>query len=368
MLRAAGLKWRVLAYAAGATCSASAVATDVVVCRVGDGASALSSAATAVFLERRTGAGNTVTAIALPTTSSVPNQPITLSGSSSSEGALAVSEDGRYLTIGGYATSPGTASVSTSSTATINRVVARIDALGNVDTSSRFNTAFSGGNVRSAVSADGSAFWVGGNSGSTSGGVWYLLLGTTGGTQILSTPGNVRAVNIFAGQLFGDSASNPYGNVFSIGSGLPVTAGQIATSFAGMPASGASPYAFALFDRNPAVAGVDTLYVADDRSIGSGGGIQKWTFDGASWTLATTFTNGLSTGVRGLTAEAVGANIVLYATTAVNENNLVRLVDDGTASPLAVIIATAPANTAYRGVTLAWVAPVVDVIFVDGLE
>jgi hypothetical protein len=369
MLRGAGLKWRALAYAAGAIYSAFSMATDVVVCRVGSsGAAALTSAATEVFLERYAGPGNPILTIAMPTVSNGANQPITISGSSGTEGALAVSVDGRYLTFAGYATTPGTSSVSTTTTAMVNRVVARIDALGNVDTSSRFNTAFNAGNVRAAVSADGSAFWVGGASSVTSGGVWHLPLGTTGGTQVLSSPGNVRVVNIFSGQLYGDSASNPYGNVFSVGTGLPVTAGQLATSSPGMPASGASPYAFALFDRTPVVAGVDTLYVADDRIIASGGGIQKWTFDGTSWTLATTFTNGLTTGVRGLTAEAVGANIVLYATTAGNGNDLVRLVDDGDPSPLAAVIATAHVNTAYRGVALAWVAPVADVIFIDGLE
>jgi hypothetical protein len=94
--------------------------------------------------------------------------------------------------------------------------------------------------------------------------------------------------------------------------------------------------------------------------------MQKWTFDGVTWTLSTTFTNGLNAGVRGLTGEAVGANIVLYATT--TDNNLVRLVDDGSVSPLAAVIATAATNTAYRGVALAWVAAVTDVIFKDGFD
>ena len=41
---------------------------------------------------------------------------------------------------------------------------------------------------------------------------------------------------------------------------------QAATSLPGMPTVDASPYGFALLDRSQAVAGVDTLYVADDRS------------------------------------------------------------------------------------------------------
>ena len=51
----------------------------------------------------------------------------------------------------------------------------------------------------------------------------------------------------------------------------------------------------------------------DNRVIGSGGGIKKWTFYGTTWTLATTFTNCFSSGVVGLAGEAVGANTVLNA-------------------------------------------------------
>ncbi|HET7063005.1 MAG TPA: hypothetical protein VFI49_01930 [Rudaea sp.] len=344
-----------------------ATASDIVVVRVGvGGATALDSAASPVFLERYTGDGTNLGTIALPTAVSGANQPFVLSGTASSEGAIAVSADGNYLTLAGYAAAQGIAAISTTTSASVNRVVARIDALFNIDTSSRLNAAFNAANVRAAASADGNAFWVSGNAANTSGGVWYLPFGTTGGTQIVSTPNNARVVNIFSGQIYADSNSSTFANVFSIGSGLPVTAGQTVTSFPGMPASGASPFAFALFDRSPAVSGIDTLYVADDRSIASGGGIQKWLFDGVNWTLSTTFTNGLSVGVRGLAGEAVGANIVLYATTA--DNNLVRLVDDGSVSPLAAVIATAATNTAYRGVALAWVAPVTDVIFKDGFD
>src|SRR6266404_2416841 len=42
-------------------------------------------------------------------------------------------------------------------------------------------------------------------------------------------------------------------------------------------------------------------------------------------------------------------------------NNLVRLIDDGSPTPTAILLATAPTNTAYRGVSL---APL-DIIFRD---
>src|SRR6185436_4191692 len=120
-----------------------------------------------------------------------------------------------------------------------------------IDTSTRINGLISGTNVRSAVTNDGTQFWVGG----AANGVVYLLLGTTGGVAILNAPTNVRNVEIFGGQLYGTSGSGTFVNVFTVGTGLPITAGQTATSLPGMPvAAGPSPYSFVFFDRNPGVA------------------------------------------------------------------------------------------------------------------
>ena len=136
-----------------------------------------------------------------------------------------------------------------------------------------------------------------------------------------------------------------------------------------MPTSNASPYGFAFFDR-ASVKGIDTVYVADDRTPASGGGIQKWSWNGTTWSLAKTFTNGITTGVRGLAAEVVAGKVVVYATTTeATQNKLVKLVDDGSASP-AIIDAssTAAANTVYRGVAMAWVPPLLDDVFENDFE
>ena len=207
-------------------------------------------------------------------------QPFTMAGSATSEGGLALSSSGRYLTAAGYATPPGTASVASTTAATVFRSAARIDAAGNVDTSTSFSTAESGCNARGAVSVDGAGIWI---SGST--GVWYGLFGaaTQSGTTVLAAPSNVRWLAIFGGQLYGSSGSSGFTNVFTIGSGLPVTVNQTATPLPGLPTTGASPYGFVLFDLDAKVAGNDTLYLADDAA-----GLQKWTFDGSSWTLVGT--------------------------------------------------------------------------------
>jgi len=235
----------------------------------------------------------------------------------------------------------------------VNRVVARIDASGNVDTSTVFTTAFSGNNARSAVSVDGTRLWVGGASDGSTGGVWTLPFAHVGGTQILEPPDNVRRVVIAGGGLYGCSAGGGTASVFTVGSGLPVAVGQASTALPGTVVSGGSPFDFVLLDRDDSVPGLDTMYVADDRDPPAGG-IQKWTFDGTTWALAETFGGELPSGVRGLTAFATGPNVTLVGTTVeADQNNLVVVVDDGSASPTAKIVATAAKDTMFHGVALA---------------
>jgi hypothetical protein len=169
--------------------------------------------------------------------------------------------------------------------------------------------------------------------------VWAIAFGTATGTQILTTPNNSRVVNVFGGQLYGSSGSSPYTGVFTIGTGLPSTAGQAATLLPGVSAS--APYGFAMFDRNPAVTGIDTLYLAVDSSTG----VQRWDFDGTTWTSTTL----LATAVRGLAALVTGTTVTLLATQS-SPNKVIRLVDDGSGLLTPTDVVTAPANTAYRGI------------------
>ncbi|MGH3764912.1 MAG: hypothetical protein ACRDTX_07160 [Pseudonocardiaceae bacterium] len=248
--------------------AASFTPGNIVVTRVGTGASALSSAATAVFLDEYTPAGELVQSIPLPTANAGPNRRFTTSGSATSEGALALSPDGRYLTLGGYDADPGTSGVASTTTASVSRVVARVDGNGGVDTSTAITDAFSANNIRGAVTDNGGRFWMTG----ANGGVRLATLGSSGATtQINSTgPTNNRAVSIFGGQLYLSTGSGTTG-VYVVGSGLPTTGGQTPTLVAGAP----SPFAFTALDRDPGVPGVDTLYIADD-SASPGGGILKY--------------------------------------------------------------------------------------------
>jgi len=336
-----------------AICSAAAIAGPItagnlVVVQVGDGSAALSSAGTAGFLKEFTVAGTPVQSIALPTAASAGVNQLVYSGTATSEGFLTLSANGQYLTTAGYATNPGTATITTSTT--IGRVAGRVDLSGNVDTTTVLAATVDGsiGNPRSIVSNDGSQFWVG----SSAGGVRYTTYGSTGGsTQIASTPANMRVVNISGGQLYVSSASNPLFGVGTVGTGLPTTSGQTVTLLPGFPtAAGPSNYDYVFADAN-------TLYVADDSATG---GLQKWVLSGGSWSLKYTLNAGLTaaTGIRGLAGVNVAGVATFYATSSsgTNANNLVTISDvvANTVLPAStfVTLATAPANTAFRGVEL----------------
>jgi hypothetical protein len=249
--------------------------------------------------------------------------------------------------------------------------------------------------VRSAASTDGAAIWVSGDGNSQSGGVWHLSFGATSGTQVLAEPDNLRFCRVYDdGGLYGTSGSGTYANVFAIGAlpasapsranealanaplpalGVPAATLASALSLPGMPISTASPYAFALLDRDARVPGRDLLYVADSRSPQNGGGVQAWQYDGSVWSQREDFTKNQASGVRGLAAtvlrsvgstgvvaqgkapaageeahNALSAEIVLLVATT-TANKLITLVDDGLA-PSPQVLRTASTNTAYRGV------------------
>jgi len=323
---------------------------DLVVVRAGTGAAALAATGTATFLDEYTVGGTSVQSIALPTTGSGSQQALTLSGTSTSEGFLALSANGQYLTVGGYNAAPG----ATTNGANNNRVAGRVDLAGNVDTSTNLQDASTTGNIRSVVSNDGTQFW----AGTSGGGVRYATFGSAAASTQLNTaaPTNMRVVNINSGQLYVSSASGTFQGVGTVGTGLPTTSGQTPTLLNGFPTvAGPSNYDYVFADAN-------TLYVADDRSTGSGGGLQKWVQSGGTWTLAYTLSTNLTAGLRGLAGTTDGlGNEILYATTGdaittVSGNKLVAITDVISNTTLPVhsfaTLATAAGNTAFRGVEL----------------
>jgi hypothetical protein len=272
----------------------------------------------------------------------IPVANFVISGTATSEGGLTRSLDGRFLTIYGYNGAFAT-QVNSTTSATLNRNVARIDGNGTVDLSTRLTDAQSGNNPRSVLSNDGGQFWTAGGAG----GVNYSLLGATTSTSInTAAPTNLRRLGAFGGTLYASSASGTAG-VYSFGS-LP-TAGLVTPTllFATGTNTNSSPYDFIFANAN-------TVYVADDRAAASGGGIQKWVNNGGTWSL--NYTLNLGAGARDLAYDS--ASKTLYAVTAddaqtagvvTTNNRIVSIVDTG-ASATATTIATSSGNDLFRGV------------------
>jgi hypothetical protein len=162
------------------------------------------------------------------------------------------------------------------------------------------------------------------------------------------------------------SQTGAFVGVSQIGaSGLPTTATAATLLFPLAVDAGAtdaavttaiSPYAFAAFDLDSNVTGIDRMYVADDPSSATGG-IQKWTFDGVSWTRAAVFDAGIAvnTGFLGLAAwSSADGSVTVLGTTTESPSRLLEYIDDGVSTaPAPVVIATSPEKTAFRGVAIA---------------
>ena len=314
--------------------------------------------AQAVTLVRFNGAGaSDGVSWVLPTTPVGSNNRFTLEGDSSAVGALARSADSRYVTLAGYTQPLGTTLGNSSDTAP--RVVARVDAAGQIDTSTTLSTNFTQEKIRGAVTNDGSGFWVTGhgNTASPKGGMVYAPLGSSKPTVLFtkdsvspsnSALNNTRTVQIAGGNLYFGSEKGTAG-VFRT-TGLPTTA-QAPTSVAAFGGDGSGPTSLLLL-KHEAASSVDTMYVVQETI-----GIFKFSFNGSTWTNRGKVVSGAYNGVTGK-VDSEG-HFRLYAIQGGGaENSIVTLTDTAAfdAAPTATApstVSTAAAGTAYRGIAFA---------------
>lgn len=351
-----------IAAAAFAMVASTAVAAplsadDLLIYRVGDGSSALSSAATQVFLDEYTKSGSLVQSIA------VNPSVLTGSGVATSDGQISRSADGRSISLTGYKAAVGTVNVVGTASASYQRVVGSLNSNGLLVTT--LLDAYNQNNIRSATSFDGSAFYTGGTGKGTTGGLRVLGNGAsaTSSTRVDSNLPNANVVGIYGGQLYA-SASNSTPSapgIYALGSGLP-NSPQTATLITPLTGAGQSPYGFFFADLNSSVAGLDTLYVADD-----GAGIEKFSLVGGSWVLNNVIA---ASGVRGLTGQLnADGSVQLFATSDASlksngtyagtggaASKLLTLTDDSgynhNVTNSLITLATASNNTAFRGLAL----------------
>ncbi len=381
-----------------------------------------------------------VDSLVLPQSSSGPNSAVSGEYGSSSEGTLQLSGNGYYLTIMGYGVNaatfnanPGAYSPSSTNTALgqsgsvtgqlytpVPRVVALIDAYGNVNSTTAIYNVFNANNPRSAYTADLKNIYVSGQgtSGDSTGGVFYTILGSTSATPItgLDTSGgtagqDTRTVQIFNNTLYvsvdskqgsgsnrdyiGTLGSPPSTSLYNNGAGPTMLPGfgnsggtGKVTITTGANSNGNGPNAGKQINLSPVnyfFANSTTLYVADSgapkndsatSSLGNGG-LQKWIFSSGSWTLAYTLHAGLglvantsgtgSSGLYGLTGVVAGGQVKLYATNYTLSDldptflygisdTLTNTTASGAASETFTQLAAAPADSNFKGVSFAPVA------------
>lgn len=346
---------------------------NIVVSQYGDGVNTSSSGTVPITLREFTTGGVGGYQLVLPATSSSPNYGI-VSTLGNAGGFLKRSVDGRYLTIVGLGTE-----------ATATRIVARVDASGTVDTTTRFSA---GNTFYSVVSTDGTSMWLSAATGNNdTAGIRYLTLGgTTTGTRLsfgiggsvanaqgeYSIPLNNRVDGIFDNQLYGSAAvgvgpSNSYSfrGVYNAGSGLQTSGTLYGKTIVGGGTSDSGiiddPWEFVVVSSSSGQPSV--IYVADNDSTGANvtGGVQKWLYNGVSGTWSKVWTANLTsgTGMRALTGFVSGNSVQLYGVTGSatpsGRTSLVALNDtlDSLIAPSVNLLATADANYVFRGVAFA---------------
>ena len=211
-----------------------------------------------------TSAGNLV----LPQTANGANSPISGEYGSASEGFLTQSVNGQYLTLIGYGVNAVTFNSASASTygapttpspgqttafalgqttstpagqqtgtiyTTVPRVVALIGANGSINTTVQLTGVFNTNNPRSAVTVNGSSFYVSGQGASktdSTQGVFYAQLGATTATPI-DTSTDTRALAIYNNSLYVSRDQNPPGS----GSQNFTNVGQYNVAGGGLPTS-----------------------------------------------------------------------------------------------------------------------------------
>lgn len=330
---------------------------NVVVLQSGTGATA---SATVTSLQEFTPSGSPVQTITLP--SSGTGTKLTNVGSTSTEGTLSVSPDGRWITFGGYDAVAGTASVVTG-TAT-SRVAGLLNTTTGTYSLVPMGSGFrvtSGAAIRGVATNDGNNIW---GVGSSQGLIYGTVSGGPGSFGAISSgiPTAYNYVGVFSGTSTNLYASNGQGSnprVAPFGpAALPT---GTATSFTALP--GAPPTAtttssgFAFLDVNPLVPGLDTLYVTDV-SQNATGGIYKYLLSlSGTWAGGQLISGTTGLTLRGLAAFVSGSDVRLFATSG---TSLFTYWDAGAAtsttlagpSTIWTTIATATTGVEFRGVAV----------------
>jgi len=296
---------------------------NLAVLRVGDGTTVLGTGSAPISIIEFTPAGVPVQ------TNSIPSSGVTAltaAGSSTSEGFITSSPDGKTLVLVGYNLNAGTATVSSTTAALGKRSIATLSPSGAFAIQYTSAATFAG-NIRSGATDGSGNFW----AACSSGGIAYM----NNNTQVVSA--NTRVVNVFNGNLYYDVQT-----VFNGFTGLPTTT-TVPTALVSAQSS--------LYDSAINPAGT-ILYLADDGATTGSGGVRRFDWNGSAWVFSYAMkpNAATTTGASAITVDWSGANPVIYGSS--GGNALFVLTDTGIGSQ-GTAIATPGANYAFRGVRFA---------------
>lgn len=302
---------------------------NLVVYRVGTGAAALGSGHTAVFLDEYTTAGALVQSL---TVSASGAGALSAIGNATTEGIMSLSQNGQRIIFTGYRRDAGLGALTTS-----DKVIATLDLSGTINTSVAVNDAL-GTTVRSATTTDGSIYYM-----NTSGAVRYVGAPSGSSTSVVVDTRNSRQAYLFDSVLYSSNGSTAVTGKLQDYGMLPTTLTTPTVDVA--LATGDAINGFICVDQNPGVAGVDTMYVLSTvENL-----LRKYSKVGGVWT-----SNGSITASSALNITAIrnGASFDLYMTT----STTIRKLSDasgynGTLTGTSSVIATAAANTGFRGIS-----------------
>jgi hypothetical protein len=271
---------------------------------------------------------------------------------SNADGAIGISPDRTKMAISGFNSATGNGNVNGG---TSPRVVAILDADGNLDT----RTGFSDGNsqpMRTATVTDSATVYIA--YGNNSYGLRHASLPRTvtntpqtrTGVTVFPTI-SLKKLGVYEGNMYFTTSTVPGATSTSGGPAAPTTTkvmrlnglpGRASSpvTLPGLPApsSTSQPGGFVMFDVNPNVPGFDLLYYTDDTPTPT---LNKYTFNGTTWTARGSYTiTGLNDNLlRDMTGTLVRGVPTLYG---VSYTSIVRLEDRATTYSLAN---TAFANT-----------------------
>jgi hypothetical protein len=355
--------------------------TNLILARVGDGAQPLSQATgNTMYLDEYTTSGAYVSTIQVPdevpANVGSPGPALLISGGGSDavyEGLLSLSGNNQFLTFAGYNTPFPNATSDVTLTGAHFRGLAGVNSFGYYALAYTNAGLYSGGNhtIRGTVTDGLTNYWVSGQAGA--GGIKFINAPTTSyaggsGIPVVNSSGTgVHIAEIVPDNLTDSETTLIYADSLGAsGSGLytanglpqPAPSGTAASALFFATGSGSQPNDFAFSPDGL------TAYVTDDRpfvnSTTQAGGIERWDYSGGTWTFSYTLgTSGATNGTRGLTADfsahtswgpgVTGASLYAVSASAIT-NTLFRVVDTGSSSAPATVIATAGPNQLLEGV------------------